>query len=238
MADAATAKEKKDLLLSHGAHEIRNPVAVILGYVRMLTTERLGPLTELQHKVLGDVATSTTKLAALAEEMSLLARLLAGGTQFAKARVELAGLIGSEIPSVAPAYEREVPIRVIDDFGTSVVTGDGPRLREAFNSLMFAQRRELFTCDELCVAIDGVPGNEPPAIRVTIGGADRIEGLRRLPPSDLVPLVEFRGGVGYKLTIARHVIEAHGGRVFSRTEPGDTPKSVLNIAAVVVLPSA
>jgi len=44
--------------------------------------------------------------------------------------------------------------------------------------------------------------------------------------------------VGYKLTIARHVIEAHGGRVFSRTEPGDTPKSVLNIAAVVVLPSA
>jgi signal transduction histidine kinase len=73
---------------------------------------------------------------------------------------------------------------------------------------------------------------------VTIGGADRIEDLRRLPASDLTPLVELRGGVGYKLTIARHVIEAHGGRVFSRTEPGDTPRSVLNIGAVVVLPTA
>jgi signal transduction histidine kinase len=54
----------------------------------------------------------------------------------------------------------------------------------------------------------------------------------------LIPLVELRGGVGYKLTIARHVIEAHGGRVFSRTEAGDFPRSVLNIGAVVVLPSA
>jgi signal transduction histidine kinase len=52
MADAAPAKEKKDLLLSHGAHEIRNPVAVILGYVRILTSERTGQLTEMQHKVL------------------------------------------------------------------------------------------------------------------------------------------------------------------------------------------
>ena len=47
MADAAPAKEKKDLLLSHGAHEIRNPVAVILGYVRILTSERTGQLTEM-----------------------------------------------------------------------------------------------------------------------------------------------------------------------------------------------
>ena len=238
MADAATATEKKDLLLSHGAHEIRNPAAVILGYVRMLSSERLGPLTELQHKVLGDVAASTAKLATLAEEMSLLARLLAGSTSFARARVELPGLIGSEIPSVGPAYEREVPIRVIDGCATAAVDGDAMKLGEAFNSLMFAQRRELFTCDELCVAIDPVPGNEPPAIRVTIGGADRIEDLRQLPASELTPLVELRGGVGYKLAIARHVIEAHGGRVFSRTEAGDTPRSVLNIAAVVVLPSA
>jgi signal transduction histidine kinase len=238
MADAVTATEKKDLLLSHGAHEIRNPVAVILGYVRILTSERMGPLTEPQHKVLGDVAASTAKLAALAEEMSFLARLLAGGTPFAGTRVELSALIAAQIPSVGPGLERHVAISVIDNAPAAAVHGDTQRLGETFNSLMFAQRRELFTCDELCVAIDPVPGNEQPAVRVTIGGADRIEDLRRLPPSELIPLVELRGGVGYKLTIARHVIEAHGGQVFSKTTPGDTPRSVLNIAAVVVLPAA
>lgn len=238
MADAATAKEKKDLLLSHGAHEIRNPVAVILGYVRILTSERTGPLTEMQHKVLNDVAASTAKLAVLAEDMSLLARLLAGGTPFARTRVGLSALIAAQIPSVGPGLERHVAINLIDNAPTAAVNGDTQRLGETFNSLMFAQRRELFTCDELCVAIDPVPGNEEPTVRVTIGGADRIEDLRRLPPSELIPLVELRGGVGYKLTIARHVIEAHGGRVFSRTEAGGTPRSVLNVGAVVVLPSA
>ena len=100
MADTATAAEKKDPLLSHGAHEIRNPVAVILGYVRMLASERLGPLTDMQRKSLGDVVTSTVRLAALADEMSLLARLLAGGIPFAGREVELATLIAAEIPSV------------------------------------------------------------------------------------------------------------------------------------------
>jgi hypothetical protein len=238
MADAATAAEKKDLLLSQGAHEIRNPVSVILGYVRMLMTDRLGPLTDMQRKVLGDVATSTVKLAALADEMSLLARLLAGGTPFARAHVELAALIAAEIPSVGPALERDVGLRVIDNAPGAPVNGDAQRLGEAVNSLMFAQRRELFTCDELCVAIDRVPGSDHRSIRMTIAGANRIEALRRLPTAEMTALVEFRSGLGYRLSIARLVIEAHRGRVFSIMEPGDIPKSVLNIGTAVILPEA
>src|SRR5688500_16963380 len=198
MADAATAAEK-DPLLSHGAHEIRNPVAVILGYVRILASERLGPLTDGQRKALGDISTSTTRLAGIADEMSLLARLLAGNAPFAKAHIELAGLIAAEIPSVPPAIERDVAIRVIDNSQAAAVNGDAHRLRQAFNALMFSQRRELFTTDELCVAIDRVQGGSLPPIRVTIGGADRIEELRRVPRSDLTGLDEFRGGVGYRL---------------------------------------
>ena len=238
MADAATAAEKKDLLLSQGAHEIRNPVSVILGYVRMLTTDRLGPLTDMQRQVLGHVATSTLKLAALANEMSLLARLLESGIPFARAHVELAALIAAEIPSVDPALERDVGIRVIDDSQAAAVDGDAHRLREAFNALLFSQRRELTTSDELCVAIDRVQGGNSPSIRMTIGGANRIEALRRLPTSEMSTLVEFRSGLGYRLSIARQVIEAHRGRVFSMMEPGEIPKSMLNVGTAVILPEA
>jgi len=237
MADAARAAEKKDLLLSQGAHEIRNPAAVILGYVRMLTTDRLGPLTDLQRKVLGDVATSTTKLAVLADEMSLLAKLLVGGIPFVRARLEIAALIAAEIPSVGPALEREVPIRVINDAPMSAVNGDRQRLGDALNSVMFAQRRELVTCDELCVAIDLGPTGER-VIRVTIGGADRIDRLRRLPTSEMTALVEFRSSMGYRLSIARQVIEAHGGRIFSIMEPTDVPESLLNAGTALILAEA
>ena len=238
MADAATATEKKDLLLSQGAHEIRTPASVILGYVRMLTTDRLGPLTDMQRNVLEHVANSTLRIAALAEEMSVLARLLEGGITFAGANVEIAALIAAEIPSVAPALDGDVGIRVIDNSEAAAVNGDAHRLRGAVNALLFNQRRELVTTDELCVAIDRVAGSDHGSIRMTIGGASRIEALRRLPTSEMTALVEFRSGLGYRLSIARRVIEAHRGRVFSIMEPGGIYKSVLNIGTAVILPEA
>jgi signal transduction histidine kinase len=238
MAEAATTAEK-DPVLSQGAHEIRNPTAVILGYVRMLASERLGPLTDMQRKVLGDVATSTERLATLADEMSQLARLLGGSVKFARSRIDVAGLITEEIPSVGPALERDVQIRVENNFRGAVVNGDVQRLRSAFNWLMFSHRREIFTTDVLCVALDRGEETDPQTVRVTIAGADRLEEVRRLPPSELTALVEFRGGLGYKLSIARQVIEAHGGQVFSRIEPGPTPSaSPLVIGAVIILPTA
>jgi signal transduction histidine kinase len=72
-----------------------------------------------------------------------------------------------------------------------------------------------------------------------MAGADRIEELRRVPEAELAPLVEFRSGLGYRLSIARKVIEAHGGRIFSRTEPGSSPQaSAMIVGAVMILPEA
>lgn len=239
MADAAAATEKKDMLLSQGAHEIRSPLSVILGYVRMLTSGRMGPLTDAQRKVVQEIGNSATKLAGIADEMSSLARLLAGNARLGRAEVELAPLIAAEIPSVASLPDRDVKIRLIDDASGAAVLGDAKNLRVTFNSLMFSHRRELVTSEELCVAIDRVADGSQATIRVTIGGADRIEELRRLAVSELGPLVEFRSGLGYRLSVARHVVEAHGGRTFSKTDPGGSPQaSPLVIGAMVLLPEA
>ena len=78
-----------------------------------------------------------------------------------------------------------------------------------------------------------------PAVRITIGGADRIEQLRKLAPSELAPFVEFRGGIGYSLALARQVVLAHGGQIFSKTEPPKTPSSMPVVqGAVLLLPEA
>ena len=239
MADAATTPESKDLLMAQGAHEIRNPAAVILGYVPMLLGERLGSLNDSQRKIVGEIGKSAAKLAELAREMSFLARLLEEGHRFQRVPVELGALIAAEIPAVAPALEREVAIRLIDQSPAVTLNGDPGKLREAFNSLMYNHRRELVTSDELCVAIDRIAGAHLPSVRVTIGGTDRLDELRRLPESELEPLVEFRSGLGYRLSIARKVIEAHGGRIFSKTEPGASPHASPTIlGAVAFLPGS
>ena len=239
MADAAAEPEKKDLLFSQGAHEIRNVASVILGYVRMMADTRLGPLNDAQRKAVMEIGNSTGRLARIADEMSMLARLLAGGVEFRRARIELAGLIAAEIPSVTALPDRDISIRVIDRAPSAAVAGDAKALRSTFSSLMYSYRRELITSDELCVALDAQSHGDRPAVRVTLGGADRIDALRRMPPAELDPLEEFRSGMDYRLSIARLVIEAHGGRIFSKTEPGPTPHaSKLVHGAVVLLPEA
>ena len=237
MADAAIETENKDVVLSQGAHEIRNAISVILGYARMLSSERLGPVNDSQRKAAVEVMNSAAKLKILADEMSQLARLVVGGTTSARTRIELAPLIAAEIPSVPPGLDDNIGIRMIDDAAGAAVSGDAGLIRQALNGLLFTHRRELVSPNELCVAIDRMAAGDTPAIRVTIGGADRFAEVRRLPLSELEPLVELRGGVGYKLSLARHLIEHHGGRALSKTEPGSTKDAQPTlVGAVVILP--
>ena len=109
-----------------------------------------------------------------------------------RTRVDLAPLIEAEIPAFPrPSTEYRHPM--IDDAPSAAVNGDATLLRQALNAVMFTQRRELLTTNELCVAIDRVAGGDQRTIRVTISGADRLAEVRRLPPSQLEPLVEVRG---------------------------------------------
>jgi signal transduction histidine kinase len=238
MAETATPAPRKTLLLRIGVHECRGPLTPILGYLRMLQTGRAGDLTAMQRRILDEMEKSAAKLRGVVEEMEELSPLEAGSAKFTYSPIDLSALIAQEIPAVASAPEREVPIRLIDQSPIVMVNGDLARLKKSLNSLLFSYRLELAPTDELCVAIDRIIGENPAAVRVTIASADRVEELRRIPESELSPLVEFRSGLGYRLSIARKVIEKHGGRIFSQTEPGRDPETPKPLGAVLILPEA
>ena len=238
MPDAATTPMKHPML-SQGAHEIRNPAAVIIGYVRMLTGDKMGPINDRQRKLLNDILGSAGRLAALAEEMSFLGQLQVGSVKFNKTRIELAPLVLEQIALVPPTPDRETTIRLIDRAPGAVIDGDKKQLRTTLQSLLFAHRRELIHSDELCVTLDRVTHAARPAIRLTMAGADLINEVGRLPVSELSPFVEFRGGVGFTLSIAHQVVLAHDGEILSRTRPREDPKHSPYIdGAVLLLPEA
>jgi signal transduction histidine kinase len=231
MADAATPAPKKDRLLSLGVHEFRTPVTVIAGYLRMLMSGRTGPLTDGQRKMLAEMEKSTNRLSGLIAEMSELSVLEAGGAIFNRGVVDLGALVESEIASLPPLIDREVRVTLRNDAAGAGVHGDPVKLRSSVSSLIVAHRRELVTSDELCVWIERVTENGGPMLRVTIGGADRISELRQVPLDQLTAFEEFRGGVGFTLPIARRVIAAHDGQLWS---PPESPRA----GAVVLFPEA
>jgi len=230
MADAAPTPEK-DPILSHGAHEIRTPVTVILGYIRMLTSERMGAVTEPQRKALGEMQKTAAKLSALADEMSELSLLVAGAAKFNRAAVDLGALIEGGIGTLPPLPDREVRVSVRNEAPGAAVDADPAKLRNALNWIITAHRRELVTSDELCVLVHRTTLEGRPTLQVTVAGADRVNDLRTIPVSGLVTFEEVRGGVGYTLSIARRIVAALGAELWS---PAENPKA----AAVLYFPEA
>ena len=52
-------------LLSLAVHEFRTPLTVVAGYTKMLMNEQLGPLSDRQRQVLGEVEQQCKRLSGL-----------------------------------------------------------------------------------------------------------------------------------------------------------------------------
>ena len=232
MADPATTAPKKDKLLRIGVHEINNALAPLSGYLRMLLGGRTGALTDMQRQMLEQMGNSMAKLSGLVKEMDSLSLLEAGGATFNRSLVDFGALIRGEVNSLPPMIDREeVQVTFQDEAPGAKVHGDPARLSATMRSLLIAHRRELVTSAELRLCVERATQNGSRTLRVTIGGADFIDELRRVPVEELTTYEEFRSNVGYSLSIARRVVAAHEGQLWS---PPLDPRA----GAVLFIPEA
>jgi hypothetical protein len=69
---------QRTLALATLAHEIKNPLAIISGYVELLLSQKPGPLTERQQKILQETTNSCLRLQKLAKDFLSYSALEAG----------------------------------------------------------------------------------------------------------------------------------------------------------------
>ena len=218
-------------LLSLSVHEFRTPLTVVGGYIRMLLKDRAGAITDQQRKLLGEAEKSCTRLSALLVEMSDLANLEAGTAAFNRSGVDLRAVLSDAVRSLPPLGDREIEVLLSTGGGAAQVHGDPVRLKTAFASLLTALRRELVTSTRLFVKERAGDLEGRPASWIAIGDADQIAALEQSTPSTLTTFDEWRGGCGLSLAVARRIIDAHGGALWS---PAEGTKA----GAAVVLPHA
>lgn len=223
-------------LLSLSAHDLRTPLSVVAGYIRMLMKEQAGPISEQQRGLLKKVEESCGRLKQVLDEISELSELESGETKFNRGTVRLTSILADAIAAQPDLPERTVKTVLIADSDPSV-DADAVKLKTAFASILHALRRELVASDELVVQVDARDGEVGHSIRITIGEPNQMAELLQLEPQALVAFDEWRGGNGLRLPSARRIIEAHGGRVLDRvTEPVDVETPRGKATAIVTLP--
>lgn len=202
-------------LISLAVHELRTPASVVGGYLRMLQRDA-EPLSERHRKMVDEAEKSCARLVGLIAALSEVAKLDEGAVAMSRKPTDLFPLIAEVAGSVHEAADRGVRLEVRGPDTGALIAGDADRLRDAFTSIVHAILREKIgpctVVTERRLAQDG----ERSAI-IIIAEETGVQAAYDARPG---PFDEKRGGVGLSLPLARRIIEAHGGRLWSPAVDG------------------
>jgi len=213
-AQAEAANRVKDEFLAVLSHELRTPLNPILGWARLLRDRRLD--ASKTDFALGTIERNAKLQAQLIEDLLDISRILQGKLRLAVAPIDLITTIEAAIETVRLSAEaKAIQLHVNLAPLVGQVLGDGDRLQQVVWNLL--SNAIKFTPEGGRVDIRLQRVGTQAQITVTDTG----KGIN----SDFLPHVfeAFRqadskttrtfGGLGLGLSIARHLVELHGGTI-------------------------
>ena len=231
----AEANRLKSEFLANTTHELRTPIAAVVGYGDLLMEGAFGSLSEEQRSAMGRMVENARGLLGLVEEVLDYAKLERGQTALFMKRQEIAPLI-EEIRQEVGRFEAGKPYRVEYEIGDNIppFETDWNKLKRVLlnllsNAVKFTDRGQVKL---------SVKKRSPGEIAFTV--SDTGIGI----PKDQIPLIfeKFRqldgsssrryGGAGLGLTVSKNLVDLLGGRVEVESEPGkgSTFKLILPLA--------
>lgn len=212
-------------VLSLTVHEFRTPLTVVAGYLRMLSTDRVGAISDAQRRVIEEAERSCGRLSGLLSEVSEVAHFHQGRVTFLRGPVPLARLMQSI--ELAPAAEAR-RVMVGGDAGNAEVVGDAARLGKAISAVATAVARETIDGDVVHVlhTLRDTPNGREAFI--AMGAEALAHEILEAPAGELSAFDATRGGSGLSLVIARQVLEEHQGRLYGA--PGERARAGAAIA--------
>jgi len=217
------------------SHELRTPLAVVIGNLELLSDDRFWKLEPQQAKFLTAASTNSNRLLHLINDILDFSKLENASLPMTRSPNELGEVIRQAAENLRRLFEeREVnlDIAIADDLPLAEI--DEQRIAQVLTNL-------------ISNAIKFSPAGAPVEVSVTHDGTvatvrvrDCGEGIRR---EDMPKLFKKfsqldskstrkAGGTGLGLAISRGLIEAHGGKIWAESEPGQGSTFVFTLPLI------
>ncbi|MBV8587735.1 MAG: response regulator, partial [Verrucomicrobia bacterium] len=230
------ADRRKDEFLATLAHELRNPLAPIRNSIfilRSITSERAESLLEMMER-------QVSQMVRLVDDLMEVSRITTGKIKLLKERMELKGIVQSAIETSTPVIDAarhrlsvSLPIEEL------MLEGDPVRLAQVLSNLLNNAAKYTEEGGQIWLAAQREGSN------VVISVRDNGIGI----PGEMIPKIfdlfaqvdrshsRDQGGLGIGLTLARSLIEMHGGTIQARSDGPDQGSEFVLRLPLVTEPS-
>ena len=211
----------REEFVANVSHELRTPLSLIKGYVEtLLDGARNNP--EVAERFLKIIERNTNRLDLLIQDLLTISALESGRMKLNLQPVELRPLVGKVFTDLGAKAENK-KVRLISELPELAASADVNRLDQVLanlvdNAIKYGRtngsvrvggkklddnRLEIFVQD------DG-PGIPPESLDRVFERFYRVDKARS----------RDQGGTGLGLSIVKHIVQAHGGEVWAKSEPG------------------
>ncbi len=220
----------KGEFISIAAHELRTPLTSIVGYLELFSEGRFGELPPLIERPLASVRRNAHRLKRLVDDMLSISRIEAGGMVLRREPVDLGEVVSDVVTELLPlANARRQRIETHIE-RIAVLDGDRDKLHQIGVNLVGNAIRYTPDAGEISIHVDEAPQERYPGgwarLRVRDNGVGIAEQDRRHifdPFLHIQPAKHHTSAgpdsAGLGLSIARGLIELHGGIITVDSQP-------------------
>ncbi len=216
------ADRHKDEFLSVISHELRTPLNFIMGFSSLLEAGIGGDLNETQRTYIARISRGSDRMLSLVTNLLEVSAMQAGRFSIFRGPASMADLLGeTEADLAAVATEKGVVLRT-QNLVDGILDVDGRRISSVIHGLV--ENAVRFTPEGGTVTVQASAGEGQVLVEVVdTGPGIPPESIPRLfKPFSQLDMSSTRrdGGAGLGLVICKFIVEAHGGQVGVRSEPG------------------
>jgi PAS domain S-box-containing protein len=212
------ADQRKNEFIATLAHELRNPLAPIKNSVALLQLQ--GPPDKELARARGIIERQVEQISRLLDDLLDVNRLGRRKLEVRKEHVTLEAIVAAAIETARPGIEARRHRVTIDVPKDIVLDGDPLRLSQVFANLLNNATKYMDDGGEIWITATRERDDVVVVVKDTgIGIApDSLPTLFEMYSQAPLALERTQGGVGIGLSLAKGLVELHGGTMSARSD--------------------